>query len=128
VSHLAPEEPDPGDPLRLGEHLSSFVSHLDPKYLQHRAKRAKLQTFPLKDFSQRDEIATVSGHPVAVRMLSHRTLTLRAARTAIVSHGRAVDLCLGGWRHLLEDALGALVPLTADHARRFDLEAVAHGG
>ena len=127
LSHLAPAEAEAGDPLRLNDHLASFVSHLDPRYLQQRTRRAKGQAFTLKDFSHRDEIASIAGHPTAVRMLSHRTLTLRAARTAIVSNGRAVDLCLAGWRQLVEDALLALVPLTAEHARRFDLDAAAHG-
>lgn len=128
ISHLAPESASRDDPYRLQEHLASFVSHLDPAFLQARNRRPKLPTFDLKDFSEREEIVPLGGHPSAVRVLSHRQLTLRAARTALVQQGRTTDLCVAGWRMLLDDALTALVPVTADLARRFDIDAVAHGG
>lgn len=127
ISQLAPEEAEANDPLRLAEHLSSFVSHLDPRFLQQRTRRAKVQTFPMRDFVHRDEIVQICGHPTAVRILSHKLLTLRAARTAIVQNGRATDLCVASWRTGIEDAVAALVPMTVDLARRFDLDAVAHG-
>lgn len=127
ISHLAPEEADPNDPMRLSDHLSSFVSHVDPRFLQQRARRSKVSTFPARDFQHRDEIVTICGHATAVRLLSHRLLTLRAARTALVSNGKAVDLCVGGWKTTIDDAVAALMPMTADLARRFDLDAVAHG-
>lgn len=127
ISHLAPDEADREDPLRLGEHLSSFLSHLDPGFLQQRTRRNKVQAFALKDFIMRDEVMALGGRPTAVRMLSHKELTLRAARTAIVLNGRATDLCIAGWKQLIDDALHAITPMTAELARRFDLDAVAHG-
>lgn len=127
ISHLAPERSSREDPYRLQEHLASFVSHVDPRFLRQRNRRPKAPTFELKDFSERDEIVSLAGHPTSVRILSHRELTLRVARTAIVVNGRATDLCIAGWRTLLDDALMALTPITAELARRFDLDAVAHG-
>lgn len=128
ISQLAPAEAERTDPLRLTEHLASFVSHLDPAFLAQKARRTKGIAFTLRDFVHRDEILPLCGHPTAVRILSHRLLTLRAARTAIVVNGKATDLCVGAWQRSLDEALTVLTPVTPDLARRFDLDAVAHGG
>jgi hypothetical protein len=123
ISHLLPAPAQPEDPLRLSEHLSGFVSHLDPKFLTMRARRRKAMAFGLKDFSHHDEIARIAGQSASVRVLSHRALTLRAARTAVVVNGKPVDLCVASWRLSIEEALPAVSLLTPQLAKHFDRHA-----
>lgn len=123
ISHLAPDpNPDTQDPLRLTEHLTSFISAFEPGFLVPRAKKGKLVAFAPKELVVHDEVSTINGQTTGVKVIEHRRLPLRAARVAVVRETKVVDLCVGGWNRGVMDVVPQLRPLDREIVRLFDLE------
>lgn len=112
------------DPARLTDHLTSFVSHFDPAYLTHRAKRGRFVPFPPRDWQQDEILISLAGASAAQRF-RHRRLPLTAYRAAIVRGAVMADLCVAGWGLDPADRLSDICAVGPANARAFDAAACA---